>query len=99
MLEFLVRPLDAPCFDLPTEGYEDVLRPSSFDSRPIHGGDVLRIEVSGAVISFSVEDPGVQVAFESGAISEEVGRRLGEEIAGNITAATGQRSEVLLLSR
>lgn len=99
MLEFLIRRTDGEWFELPKEGFGDILRPISVPSRQLVRRGVHAIEASGCEISFSFEDPGIQVVFESGEISEEAAAKLVSEIAANIAAATGQKSRVIQLSR
>jgi hypothetical protein len=74
MLEFLIKRTDGDWFDLRHEHLKEVLRPTSYSSKPIEGCGDHRIEVEGCEVSFSYEDPGIQVCFESGAISGQVAR-------------------------
>jgi hypothetical protein len=96
-MEFLIRRSDGDWFDLHTNRFEEVLRPSSFESRPVHGWGDHRIEVRGCPISFSYEDPGIQVCFEGDGLTEAEASQIANEVAASITTATGQSSEVMPL--
>jgi hypothetical protein len=96
-MEFLIKRTDGEWFDLPSSRFKDVLRPSSMSSKPIKGWGDHRILVGDSEISFSDEDPGIQVVFETGKLSAEEAGRVVNEIAANITAATGQQSRVISL--
>jgi hypothetical protein len=95
--EFLIRRADGDWFDLYATRFAEVLKPTSLPSRQIAGWGDHRIEVKGCEISFSYEDPGFQICFETGMPSEEEAARIVEEIAASITAATGQQSRVVPL--
>ena len=56
-----------------------------------------RIEVKGVEVSFSIEDPGVQVCFE-GELPEALCRRVVDEILASIERATQQSGRVVELS-
>jgi hypothetical protein len=96
-MEFLIKRTDGEWFDLPRSRFKDVLRPTSIPSRPIQGWGDHRILIEDSEVSFSDEDPGIQVVFETGTFSAEAARRVVNEIAANITAATGQQSRVIPL--
>ena len=96
-MEFLIRRTDGEWFDLPWNRRSEILRPNSFASRPIEGWGNHRIEVSGCEVSFSDEDPGIQVSFETGEISVETAEQIVKEISENITRVTGQGARVIAL--
>lgn len=98
MLQFLIRRTDGPWFEIPDERFEEVVRPHSVPSTPILGRDVYRIGVQGCELSFSFEEPGIQVVVESGEMTAELAKRLVDEISASITEATGQKSEVIQLA-
>jgi hypothetical protein len=94
---FLIRRIDGEWFDLHASRFEEVLKPASLPSHRIDGPGDLRLEVKGCEVSFSYEDPGIQICFETGSISDEEAARIVEEIAASITAATGQQSRIVPL--
>jgi hypothetical protein len=97
MLEFLIRRDDAEWFDFPYERYPEVLRPLTIESRPVEGWGSHRIEVEGAQVSFSDEDLGFQVAFETGSHDETRARQIVDDICRNIETETGQKTRVVEL--
>lgn len=74
-----------------------MLCPDSVSSSPIEGWGDHRIFVLGCEVSFSSEDPGIQVSFETGNISQAQAIQLVQEIAAKIAAVTGQQAEVIPL--
>ncbi len=64
-------------------------------SRRIEGWGSHRIEVEGEQVSFSDEDPGFQVGFETGVLSEERADQIVAEICENIEAQTGQKTRIV----
>ena len=97
MIEFLIKRTDGDWFDLHASRFAEVLRPSSFPSRPIEGWGDHRIEIRGCPVSFSYEDPGIQVSFDGDALTEAEASQVVNEIAKSITKATGQTSQVIAL--
>jgi hypothetical protein len=95
-MDFLIRRTDGEWFDLHYEQMPAVLKPASFASRPVEGWGDHRIEVEGVHVSFSDEDPGIQVSFE-GEIDETKARQIVEEILASIETSTGQRGKVVPL--
>ncbi len=96
-MEFLIRRSDGDWFDLDASRFDAVLRPSSFPSRRVQGWGDHRIEVYGCPVSFSFEDPGIQVCFEGDGITETDASLIVHEIAESVTNATGQKSNVVPL--
>jgi hypothetical protein len=97
VIEFLIKRVDGDWFDLAYERFPVVLCPDSVPSEPIEGWGDHRISVMGCEVSFSYEDPGIQVCFETGNISEAMAVQLVEEIAAKVRAATGQQTTVIPL--
>lgn len=97
MLEYLIRHTDDECFSFPFDRYPEILRPTRTPSKQIEGWGSHRIEVEGEEISFSDEDPGFQVVFETGALPEERADQIVAEICENIRARTGQKAEMVEL--
>lgn len=97
MIEYMIRRRGGDWFDLHRDDYAAVLRPESFQSRPVSGWGDHRIECGNVEISFAYEDPGIQVSFE-GDIANAKARRIVEEIREKIEAATGQKGYVVDLS-
>ena len=96
-MEFFIRRTDGEWFDLPWQRRTEILHPNSFASRSIPGWGNHRIEVLGCEVSFSDEDPGIQVCFETGDISAETAEQIVTEICENIERATGQKAKVIPL--
>ncbi len=94
-MEFLIKRTDGAWFDLPKGRFADVLRPSSYPSRLAQGWGDHRIEVNGCPISFSYEDPGIQVCFEGSGFPEDDALKVVNEIADSIMKATGQLARVI----
>lgn len=96
-MEYLIRRSDGEWFDLRPDQYAAALRTSSMPSRPVEGWGNHRIEVRGVEISFSDEDPGIQVTFE-GHLPEEVADAIVGEVLANITQVTGQRGRAIRIA-
>jgi len=94
--EYLIRRTDGEWFDLDHTRFAEVLRPTSLPSKPVPGWGDHRIRVKGFEVSFSYEDPGIQVVFE-GSMSEEDADRITQEVLANIVQATGQQGKVIPL--
>lgn len=97
MIQFLIRPIDDAWFNLHKNQFAQVFQPQSFVSQPIEGWGDYRILVEGAEIAFSYEDPGIQVIFEGGKITEAQVKQVIDEICANITTLTSQQCEVVPL--
>jgi hypothetical protein len=94
MLEYLIRATDDDGFSFPFDRYPEILRPVRTPSKRIEGWGSNRIEVEGEEISFSDEDPGFQVVFETGILVEERADQIITEICENIEARTGQKAKI-----
>ena len=88
---------DGEWFDLHASRFSEALRPTTMASRPIAGWGDHRIEVDGEEISFSHEDPGFQVIFETGKLGPDVALKIVHEISERITLLTGQQGRVVEL--
>jgi hypothetical protein len=97
MREYLIFRTDAEWFDFPYDKYPEILRPIRTPSRRIEGWGSNRIEVGGEQVSFSDEDPGFQVAFETGILSEERADQIVAEFCENIEAQTRQKTRIVKL--
>jgi hypothetical protein len=93
-VEYLIRRTDGEWFDLGPTRYDPAPRPSSMPSRRVEGWGDYRIEAGGVEVSFSCEDPGIQVTFE-GEVPEAVADAVVREVLSNITAATGREGRVV----
>lgn len=96
-IEFLIRRTDGEWFDLPFDQLSQVLKPRSVPSQPTPGWGTHRIKIPNGEISFSDEDPGIQVTFEDYSGSEEEALKLVGEILANIVSSTGQRGRIVPL--
>jgi hypothetical protein len=94
MIEYLIRPTEAEWFDFPkgSKPYCPVRTPF----KEVSGWGDARIEVDGCPVSFSYEDPGVQVVFE-GEIAAERAALIVEEIKQSIEAVSGQSARIVPL--
>jgi len=95
MIEFLIKRTDGEWFDFPRES--DPYRPVSIPYKQVEGWGNGRIEIDGCQISFSYEDPGVQVSFE-GEIHEQRAAVIAEEIRQRIEQVSGQTAEAIQIS-
>lgn len=96
-MEYLIKRTDGEWFDFHKNRFEEILRPRSFPSITIVGWGNHRIEVAGCEISFSFEDPGIQVIVENINIPAEQIEQLVQEICQNIAEKTGQQGIVISL--
>ena len=97
MLEYLIRRTDGEWFDFPFSTYPEILRPIRIPSSPTAGRGSHRIQIEGEEVSFSDEDPGFQVVFETGKLRVERADQIVKEICENIEAKTGQRARIVKL--
>ena len=95
--EYLIRPNESEWFDLHKDDFSPAFRPINFESNVVAGWGDHRIEIKGVEISFSYEDPGIQITFE-GEIDGEIADQIVDEILKNIEAITGQSGRVVPLS-
>ena len=95
MIEFLIRLTDGDWFDFAPGA--DPYRPVSIPFQRVEGWGDGRIEIDGCRISFSSEDPGVQVSFE-GQIHERRAADIAEEIRQRIEQVSGQMAEAIQIS-
>jgi len=97
MIEFLIRRDDGEWFDFSYERRAEIFRPHSIPSRPVEGWGTHRIEVEGVEISFSDEDPGFQVSFETDSFDTTRARQIVDDICRNIETQLGQKTRVVEL--
>jgi hypothetical protein len=95
--EYLIRPNESEWFDLHKDNFSEVFRPINFESEPITGWGDHRIKIEGIEISFSYEDPGIQITFW-GEVDGEIADQIVDEILKNIEKSTEQSGSVVLLS-
>jgi hypothetical protein len=96
-VEYLIRRTDGEWFEIPFGQYPEILRPIRIASKCIEGWGSHRIEVEGEEISFSDEDAGYQIVFETGVLSEERADQIVAEICENIALKTGQKTRLVKL--
>jgi hypothetical protein len=94
MLEYLIQPTEAEWFNLSYKQFAEALKPTTFSSKPVQGWGDHRSEVEGVTISFSMEDPGIQVCFEED-ISEVRAYQIVNEILQNVARVSGQKGKVI----
>jgi hypothetical protein len=96
--EYLLRRTDGEWFDVGPKNFERTLVPKLMPWCKVDGWGDFRIEVSGCPISFSYEDPGIQVVFEADGFTPEKEMQLLEEMLSNIRDTTGQTGEIVVIS-
>jgi hypothetical protein len=97
MIEFLIKRADDAWWDFPYGRRAEVLRPHSIPSKPVQGWGTHRISVEGTEVSFSAEEPGIQVSFETGSLDATRARQIVDDICINIEAQLGQKTRVIEL--
>jgi hypothetical protein len=97
MIEYMIRTCDGEWFNLHRNSYAEVLKPKSFASQPASGWGDHRIKAEGVEISFSYEDPGIQVIFE-GDLPEALAMQIVDEIRESIEKVTNQKGYVISLA-
>lgn len=98
MPAFLISGTDGDWFDLPKVGWEEVYLPKSVAAEHVKGYDVPAIRVLGCDVTFSYEDPRIQLSFVRGTMDEETASRIVTEILDKITRATGRQGKVVQIS-
>jgi hypothetical protein len=94
MIEFLVKRTDGDWFDLPVGS--NPYRPKTVPYEPL-GTDEHAILIGRCEVSFSFEDPGIQISFD-GDIAEDLAERVASEVLERIRELTGQRGEVIRIT-
>jgi hypothetical protein len=95
LTEFLIRRSDeGEWFDLKFGEMPTVFRQLSVPSEVIAGFGELRLKIGEVEVSFTFEDPGIQVGFH-GKIDPVLARRLIDEMAGRLAQYTGQSARVV----
>ena len=92
MIEYLVRRTDGEWFDFPSGS--DPYAPVSIAYRRTEGSGDARIEIDDCEISFSYEDPGIQISFE-GDIPEDRAAQIADEVRLRIEETSGQSGELI----
>ena len=96
--EFFIVRTDGNCLDIHNKQYELALKPKSFSSSPTtpdFGHYAIKSE--SMRMSFTFEQPGIQVVVEEGNIGEDKLLRIMSEILQNIEQVTGQKVEFFVL--
>ena len=96
MTEYLIRRTDGEWFDIPASRAAEAYRPTSFASQRIDGWGDWRIRCEGVEISFSYEDPGIQISID-GDLPKNVADQIADEVRQNIERVTAQRGRVVPL--
>jgi hypothetical protein len=89
VIEFLIKPMEDDWFAFPSGS--DPYRPVAMPYSRAEGSGDARIKIDRCEISFSYEDPGVQVTFE-GQITAQRAVAVAEEIRQRIEQVSGQRA-------
>ena len=94
MIEFLANRTDGDWFDLPVGS--DAYRPKTVPYERL-GRDENAILIGGCQVSFSFEDPGIQMSFD-GDIAEDLAERVASEVLERIREITGQQGELIRIT-
>ncbi len=95
-MEFLIKRQDGDWFDLKKDQFSAAFLPAGYAATPIQGWGDYRIEIQKCEISFSYEDPGIQVCFEnSNVFTEDEALKIATVIATQISELTGQKARVI----
>jgi len=97
MREFMLKLNDGDGFLVPVSRYPEILRPASIPSERAEGWGSHRIRIEDFEVSFSDEDFGFQVVFESDSISGQRAEQIMDDICENIRATTGATTDVVPL--
>jgi hypothetical protein len=100
MIEYLIRATDDAEFAvelIPADRFDVVLKPAGFDATVIGGWGDYRIRIDDVEISYSAEDPGWQVSFES-EIEDLRAERIAEVIASQLERETGRPHEAVRIT-
>lgn len=95
--EFMLKINDGAGWSENYSRYPGLLRPASMISSPVPGWGSHRILVNREEISFSDEDFGFHVVFETGSLSHEEAEKICNEICENIKRLTGCKTEIIPL--
>jgi hypothetical protein len=97
-VEFLIRRTDpeGEWFDVSAADTPGVLRPTTVSSHIVPGFGHLRLLVHGVEVSFTFEDPGIQISFHA-PIDEHLARSLVEQVAAQVCQHTGQHARIVEL--
>ena len=95
MIEFLVKRTDGDWFDLPVGS--NAYRPKTVPFEPTGPDEEGPIMIGGCEVSFSYEDPGIQISFD-GEIADELAERVASEVLERIREITGQEGEVIRIT-
>jgi hypothetical protein len=94
MIEFLVKRTDGDWFDLPVGS--DPYRPKTVAYEPL-GTDGNAILIGGCEVSFSFEDPGIQISFD-GDIAEDLAERVATEVLERVREISGQQGQLIRIT-
>jgi hypothetical protein len=94
MIEFLLKRTDGDWFDLPVGA--NAYRPTTVPYESL-GTDEGAILIGGCEVSFSFENPGIQISFD-GDIAEDLAERVAFEVLERIREITGQQGTVVQIT-
>ncbi len=96
MIEFLIKSSDGDWFEFPPGS--DPYRPLTIPCRKVKGRGDGWIEIENCPISFSYEEPGIQVSFE-GEMSEFKAAEVAEDVRQNIEKTSGQFARLIQIAK
>lgn len=94
MIELLIKRTDGDWFDLPADS--NPYRPKTVPFEPV-GGDGGRILIGECEVSFSYEDPRIQISFEDD-IAEDLAEHVATEVLERVRELTGQQADLLRIT-
>jgi len=90
--EFLI----AGDITIPADDYDQIMTPNTFAWSKVNKNDWTYYQVGADEFSYSWEEPGIQMTFNT-EITFEKAKRIAEEVIGNIKAI-GQEAELIVLN-
>jgi len=96
-MEFLIKRTDGEWFSLHKKKFAETLKPSSIPSKTVEGWGDHRIEIANGIISFSYEDPGIQVCFENFTGTYKEAYKIVKEILKKIEVSTNEKGKIIEL--
>ena len=95
--EFMLKINNGDGWVEPVARFPELLRPATIPSQPIAGWGSHRILVEGAEVSFSDEDFGFAVVFETCDLSQQRAEHIMSDIARNVEALTDSTTKIVPL--
>lgn len=95
-MEFLIRRVDGDLLELPPEATGcEVFQPPNLQTSLVDGFDVCAVQFETAVLTFSMEMPGLQISVGRGGLEETEAERFVEALRKHLETKTGQDLEII----